>query len=104
MKATLFNGYNLWFEETTIITEIFKGMAMNERISKKQKWFNKINLTCDDDLYIGIDVHRRSYHVALWLNDAPSHHLQPTDALPQHRENDRTYRPWIPLSPRAQSR
>ena len=47
-------------------------MAMNDRISKKQKWFNKINLTCDDELYIGIDVHRKSYHVALWLNDAPA--------------------------------
>ena len=45
---------------------------MNDRISKKQKWFNKINLTCDDELYIGIDVHKKSYQVALWLNDAPA--------------------------------
>jgi transposase len=41
-------------------------------VSKKQKWFNTIRLTNDDELYIGIDTHKQSYHVALWLNDAPS--------------------------------
>ena len=41
---------------------------MKATLSKKQRFFNKINLTTDDDLYIGIDVHKASYHVALYLN------------------------------------
>jgi len=41
-------------------------------VSKKQKWFNTIQLTHDDDLYVGIDTHKESFHVALWLNDAPA--------------------------------
>ena len=41
-------------------------------VSKKQKWFNTIQLTQDDDLYVGIDAHKESFHVALWLNDAPA--------------------------------
>jgi len=41
-------------------------------VSKKQKWFNTIRLTKDDELYVGVDTHKASYHVALWLNDAPA--------------------------------
>lgn len=41
-------------------------------VSNKQKWFNTIRLTQDDDLYVGIDAHKKSFHVALWLNDAPA--------------------------------
>jgi len=41
-------------------------------VSKKQKWFNTIQLTKDDDLYVGIDTHKKSLHVALWLNDSPA--------------------------------
>jgi transposase len=41
-------------------------------VSNKQKWFNTIRLTKDDQLYVGIDTHKQSYHVALWLNDAPA--------------------------------
>jgi len=41
-------------------------------VSKKQKWFNTIHLTQDDDLYIGIDAHKKSLHIALWLNNAPA--------------------------------
>jgi transposase len=43
---------------------------MKATLSKKQRFFNQINLTKDDDLYIGIDVHKANYHVALYLNDA----------------------------------
>ena len=43
---------------------------MKTRLSKKQQFFNKINLTADDELYIGIDVHKLTYHVAFYLNDA----------------------------------
>ena len=41
-------------------------------VSKKQKWFNTIQLTKDDDLCVGIDTHKESLHVALWLNGAPA--------------------------------
>ena len=41
---------------------------MKATLSKKQQFFNKINLTTDDELYIGIDVHKLTYHVALYLN------------------------------------
>jgi transposase len=43
-----------------------------QRLSNKQKWLNTIQLTRTDDLFIGIDTHKRSFHVALWLNDAPA--------------------------------
>ena len=45
---------------------------MNKRLSKKQMFFNKINLTKDDEIYVGLDVHKASYSVAIWLNDAPT--------------------------------
>jgi len=35
-------------------------------------FFNKINLTKDDKVYVGIDVHKKSHSVAIWLNDAPA--------------------------------
>jgi hypothetical protein len=47
-------------------------MAMKKRLSKKQMFFNKINLTKDDEVYVGLDVHKESYSVAIWLNDAPA--------------------------------
>jgi transposase len=43
---------------------------MKATLSKKQRFFNQINLTKDDDLYIGIDVHKATYHIALYLNGA----------------------------------
>lgn len=45
---------------------------MKTNLSKKQLWLNKINLTRDDELYVGIDVHKKSYHVAFWLNRTPA--------------------------------
>ena len=47
-------------------------MAMSKNLSKKQNWLKKINLTTDDQLYVGIDVHKKSYNLAFWLNDAPA--------------------------------
>ena len=41
-------------------------------VTNKQKWFNTILLTTDDDLFVGIDAHKKSLHVALFLNDAPA--------------------------------
>ena len=45
---------------------------MTKRLSKTQQFFNNITLTSDDELYIGVDVHKSSYSVALWLNNAPA--------------------------------
>lgn len=47
-------------------------MAMKTKLSRKQMFFNKINLTQDDDVYIGIDAHKDSYNIGIWLNDAPA--------------------------------
>lgn len=44
---------------------------MKKRLSKKQIFFNNINLTENDEVYVGLDVHKKSYSVAIWLNDAP---------------------------------
>jgi hypothetical protein len=41
-------------------------------VSKRRKWFDTIQLTKDDHLYVGIDTHKKSLHVAFWLNDAPA--------------------------------
>ena len=57
---------------------------MKTNLSKKQLWLNKINLTKDDELYVGIDVHKKSHHVAFWLNDAPAvDFVTPADSLIQ---------------------
>ncbi|HUT30137.1 MAG TPA: hypothetical protein VMX13_10125, partial [Sedimentisphaerales bacterium] len=45
---------------------------MNKRLSKKQMWFKQFNPTKDDKMYVGIDVHKESCSVAIWLNDAPA--------------------------------
>ncbi len=34
---------------------------MKKRLSKKQMFFNKVKFTKDDDLCVGIDVHKESY-------------------------------------------
>ena len=44
-------------------------MAMQKRLTKKDRFFNNINLTADDEVYVGIDVHKIKYHVAIWLNN-----------------------------------
>lgn len=41
-------------------------------LTKTETFFNSLNLTSDDDLFIGLDVHKNSYHVAIFLNDAPA--------------------------------
>jgi transposase len=43
-------------------------MAMKNRLSKKARWFKENNFTEQDELYIGIDVHKDQYHIALWYN------------------------------------
>ncbi len=42
---------------------------MQKRLTKKDQFFNNINLTVDDDVYVGIDVHKIKCHIAIWLNN-----------------------------------
>lgn len=42
---------------------------MEKRLTKKDRFFNNINLTVDDDVYVGIDTHKKNCHVAIWLNE-----------------------------------
>jgi transposase len=45
------------------------------------RFFNTVQLTPDDDLFIGIDTHKETYHVAFHLNDAPVlDFVMPSDA------------------------
>ncbi len=41
-------------------------------LTKAETFFKTVKLTTDDNLFVGVDVHKRSYHVAFYLNDAPS--------------------------------
>ena len=42
------------------------------KLTKIDRFFNNVKLTADDELFVGIDVHKKSYHVALFLNDTPA--------------------------------
>ena len=42
------------------------------RLAKVDSFFKNVNLTSDDEVYVGVDVHKKSYHVALFLNDTPA--------------------------------
>ena len=42
------------------------------RLTKVESFFKNVNLTSDDEVYVGVDVHKKSYHVALFLNDSPA--------------------------------
>ena len=42
---------------------------MHKRLTKKDRFFNNITLTVDDDVYVGIDVHKKNCHIAIWLNN-----------------------------------
>ena len=41
-------------------------------LAKADSFFKKVNLTSDDEVFVGVDVHKKSYHVALFLNDMPA--------------------------------
>jgi len=43
-------------------------MTMKKRLSKKANWFKKNSFTDEDELYVGVDVHKEQYHVAIWHN------------------------------------
>ena len=42
------------------------------RLAKVGTFFKNVNLTSDDEVFVGVDVHKKSYHVALFLNDTPA--------------------------------
>lgn len=42
------------------------------RLAKVESFFKNVNLTSDDEVFVGVDVHKKSYHVALFLNDLPA--------------------------------
>ena len=41
---------------------------MGKRLSKKASWFKENIVTDEDELYIGVDVHKEQYHIAKWHN------------------------------------
>ena len=41
---------------------------MRKRVSKKVSWFKENNLTVQDEIYVGIDVHKDQYRMAIWHN------------------------------------
>jgi transposase len=43
-------------------------MTMRKRLSKKESWFKENNFTAEDKIYLGVDVHKIHYHVAIWHN------------------------------------
>ena len=43
-------------------------MTVKKTLSRKQRFFNNINLTTDDEVYVGIDVHKANCHIAIRLN------------------------------------
>jgi hypothetical protein len=45
-------------------------MAMNKRLSRKQIFFSEVSIVKDDDVYVGIDVHRDLTDLAIRINDA----------------------------------
>ena len=58
---------------------------MGKRLSKKQRFFNDINFTADDEVYIGIDIHKAACRIAARLNNGiaqtfvkPSNNTVPT--------------------------
>lgn len=41
---------------------------MGKKLSKKASWFQQNAFTSEDEIYVGVDVHKRHYHVATWHN------------------------------------
>ncbi len=42
------------------------------KLAKVDRFFKNVNLTSDDEVFVGVDVYKKSYHVALFLNDTPA--------------------------------
>jgi hypothetical protein len=56
------------------INEIFQNIFIlrkdgaMKRLTKKQNWFKQQNLTQKVKIYVGLDVHKKTISVAIWLN------------------------------------
>ena len=57
-------------------------------LESKQKWFKEITLSKADQIYVALDVHKKSISVAIWLNgrieqsfSSPADHLQLIEKL-----------------------
>jgi transposase len=57
--------------ETLFLTSLSKGWPMST-LTKVNKFYKNVKLTKDDKLYVGVDTHKKSYHIAFYLNDAPA--------------------------------
>jgi len=42
------------------------------KLAKVEAFFKSVNFTSGDEVFVGVDVHKKSYHVALLLNDMPA--------------------------------
>ena len=42
---------------------------MRKRLSKKESWFKENNFTAEDEIYVGVDVHKVHYHISIWHNN-----------------------------------
>ena len=42
------------------------------KLTKIETFFKDLKLSADDELFVGVDVHKKSYHVAMFLNDTPA--------------------------------
>ena len=42
------------------------------KLANVERFFKNVNLTSDYEVFVGVDVHKKSYHVALFLNDTPA--------------------------------
>ncbi|HBG27686.1 MAG TPA: hypothetical protein DDX75_11380 [Phycisphaerales bacterium] len=65
-------------------------------LTKVNTFYKNVKLTADDKLYVGVDVHKKSYHVAFYLNDAPAIDF----VMPSNKENLR--QKLLPLTPALQ--
>ena len=36
---------------------------MKRRLSKKANWFKENSFTDEDEIYVGVDVHKEQYHI-----------------------------------------
>jgi transposase len=50
-------------------------MAMKKSIASGSVWFKENVFTAQDEVYIGIDVHKRQYHVAMWYRGSLTYYF-----------------------------
>lgn len=48
---------------------------MKKSLSSGSVWFKENVFTADDEIYVGIDVHKKQYHVALWYSGSLTYYF-----------------------------